>query len=288
MRGPAAPFAARLADAVARVGAPLCIGLDPVVDDLPSPLSRDPAGARELCLRVIEATHPYAAAYKPNSGFFEALGPAGAAVLAEVVAAARAHAPVILDGKRGDIGHTSSAYATAAYQQLGADACTVSPYLGQDAVAPFLAVPGRLAFLLCRTSNPGAADLQDLVVRAPGEAGARGEPLYLRVARLAVEWDRTGPGGTTGLVAAATWPAELASVRRAAPGLPILVPGVGAQAGDLEAASRAAAGADGSAPFLVAVSRGVTGASRGPDFAAAAGLAARGWCDRLRLATAGG
>ncbi len=276
----AAPFADRLAEAVGRAGAPVCVGLDPTLDDLPAPLSRDAAGVREFCLQVMAATGPAAAAYKLNQAFFEALGPPGAAVLAEVIAEASQRALVILDGKRGDIGHTASAYARAAYDVLGARACTVNPYLGHDAVAPFLAVPGRLGFLLCRTSNPGAADLQDLAV------GPKAEPLYLHVARLAADWDRAGPGGTTGLVAGATWPEELARVRRVAPRLPILVPGVGAQGGELEPAARAAGGPDGTAPHLISVSRGIAGASRGADFAKAAGLAAHALRDRLRSQTA--
>ncbi len=277
----AASFADRLRAVADRVGSPLCVGLDPVPASFPAGLSRDADGARELCLRVIAATSPYAAAYKPNSAYFEALGPAGALVLAEVVAAARVHAPVILDAKRGDVAHTAGAYAEAAFHRLGADAVTVNPYLGHDSVAPFLAVPGRLAFLLCRTSNPGARDLQDLT------AGPLGEPLYLTVARLAVAWEARGPGGTTGLVAGATGPGELARIRACAPDLPILVPGVGAQGGSLEEAARAAAGPGGSAPFLVAVSRGITVAGAGADFAEAAAAAAHALRDRLRAAHAG-
>jgi len=279
--GPAGSFADRLAAAVERTGSALCVGLDPIPTSFPSGLSRDAAGARELCLRVIAATSPYAAAYKPNSACFEALGLPGAALLLEVVAAARRHAPVILDGKRGDVGHTAQAYADAAYRVAGADACTVNPYAGHDAVAPFLDVPGRCGFVLCRTSNPSAGDLQDLAV-GPGE-----EALHLAVARMAVAWDAAGPGGTTGLVAGATWPDELERVRARAPALPILVPGVGAQGGSLEAAARAAAGPTGSAPFLVTVSRGITQASAGTDFAEAAAAAARELAARLRRVALG-
>ncbi len=248
--------------------------------ELPESLSRDAEGVRSYCLELIEATAPYAAAFKPNSAFFEALGAPGWELLAEVVGEAGRHGLVIVDAKRGDIGHTAAAYASAIFDVLGADACTVNGYLGGDATAPFLARPDRLAFVLCRTSNPGAGDLQDLRLVEGGG------PLYLHLARLARAWNDLPPTGTVGLVAGATWPGELAMIRQAVPDLPILVPGVGAQGGDLEGVVAAASGVGGDAPYLINVSRGIGQASRGADFASAGAAAAAGYLARLQLAGA--
>lgn len=268
------PFLARLAEAVGRRGGALCVGLDPVLAELPNSLTRDWQGVRAYCLQLIEATAPYAVAFKPNAAFFETLGGQGWSLLAEVVAEAARHALVVVDAKRGDIGHTAAAYASALFDFLGADACTVNGYLGGDAVAPFLARPDRMAFVLCRTSNPGAADLQDL------RLADSGDPLYLHMARLARAWNSLPPTGTVGLVVGATWPSELAAIRQETPGIPFLIPGVGAQGGDLESAWAAAGGAD--HPYLINVSRGIGLASRGPDFAAAAAAAAAAYLSRLQ------
>ncbi len=269
-------FAERLAAAVATSGAPLCVGLDPDPSQMPRHFGGGIDGIRQFCLEVIAATAPWAAAFKPNVAFYERFGADGWRALTEVISAAQEHAPVIVDAKRGDMGNTAAAYAEAMFATLGADACTANPYLGGDAVAPLLAIPGRLTFLLCRTSNPGGRDFQDLPV------GPDGEPLYLAVARRAVEWDRAGPGGTTGLVVGATRPAELRAVRGVAPNLPILIPGVGAQGGDLAAAASAAGGDDGRAPFVISISRGIASASHGRDFAEAAAEAARRYHQELR------
>lgn len=211
------PFALRLDQAIARLGSLVCVGLDPQPD-------RTPGSVVEQCVRVIDATYEAAVAFKPNSAFFEAVGVEGMRALAEVIDHVPDDRLVILDGKRGDIGHTAAAYAHAAFEVLGADALTVSPYLGGDAVAPFLANPARGAFVLCHTSNPGAKDLQELEVA--------GRPLYLLVASLAVSWNARG---NVGLVVGATFPQAVEAVRSTAPELPLLVPGVGAQGGDLAA-----------------------------------------------------
>ncbi|NNM96064.1 MAG: orotidine-5'-phosphate decarboxylase [Candidatus Dormibacteraeota bacterium] len=273
-------FLDRLQDGVVRTGGALCVGLDPVLDALPSSLTRDEQGVRSYCLQLIEATAPYAVAFKPNAAFFEVLGGHGWPLLAEVVGEASRHALVIVDAKRGDIGPTAAAYVSAMFDFLGADACTVNGYLGGDAVAPFLVRPDRMAFVLCRTSNPGARDLQDLRLTETGE------PLYLHLARMARVWNDSPPTGTVGLVVGATWPRELAAVRQQAPGLPFLIPGVGAQGGDLEAAVAAAGGAHG--PYLINVSRGIGQASLGPDFVGAAAAAAAGYLTRLQLARSTG
>jgi len=267
-----APFRERLEGVVASKGAPLCVGLDPDPSQIPASLGEGISAVRRHTLALVEATAPYAAAYKPNLAFFERLGPAGWELLIEVVETASRQALVIADAKRGDIGNTAAAYAEALYDRVGADACTVHGYLGEDSLLPFLERPDRLAFIVCRTSNPGAADFQDLPV------GEGGEPLFLRLARLARGWNTLG---TVGLVAGATWPGEIARIRSVAPELPLLLPGVGRQQGDLEQAAHAAGGDDGQGLFLVSVSRAISQASTGDDFADAAGEAARGFHTRL-------
>ncbi|HSQ35055.1 MAG TPA: orotidine-5'-phosphate decarboxylase, partial [Candidatus Binatia bacterium] len=197
----------------------LCIGLDPHLSDLATPTA---AGALTFCLGLVKKTAPYAAAFKPNAAFFEQFGASGWTVLAQVIEAVREESqrlgsliPVILDAKRGDIASTAEAYALSAFQTLGAHAITLSPYLGRDSIAPFLTAREKGVFLLCKTSNPGAADLQDLTVLGPGpDPGPVGMPLYLAVARLARSWNTAG---NVGLVVGATQPDALARVRAEAP-----------------------------------------------------------------------
>ena len=232
----------------------LCVGLDPHPADLPAPTAE---AARDFCLRLIKATAPYAAAFKPNAAFFELYGPDGWAALKDVIAAVQAESdrlgsmiPVILDAKRGDIASSSEAYAKSAFEQLGAHAITLNPYLGKDSIDPFLAYKEKGVFLLCKTSNPSAADLQDL----PVSVGARpASPLHVHIARLAQQWNT---GNNIGLVVGATQPEALRRVRAAAPDLWLLVPGVGAQGGDLESALKAGLRADGRG-MLMTVSRGI-------------------------------
>lgn len=231
----------------------LCVGLDPHPKDLPHPTA---AAARDFCLRLVEATLPYAAAYKPNAAFFEMYGPEGWAVLKEVIGTIHAsslatgsRALVILDAKRGDIASTAQAYAQSAFETLGADCITLSPYLGKDSVDPFLSDHEKGVFLLCKTSNPGASDLQDLPL---GKAGMA--TLYEYVAHLAQTWNEKN---NVGLVVGATQLESLARVREAAPDLWFLAPGVGAQGGDLEAALRAGLRRDGLG-MLIPVSRGLS------------------------------
>ena len=227
---------------------------------MPTPNGR---AALEFCLALIEATADVAAAYKPNAAFFEALGPEGIAALQDVIAAIPDDIPVILDVKRSDIASTARAYAEAAFNTLGADAVTINPYLGRDAVEPFLSDPEKGVFMLCKTSNPGAADLQDLIVT--DDRGRKTEAnsvpcppspvhLYTHVARLAQSWNAND---NLGLVVGATQPESLARVRTAAPDLWILAPGVGAQGGDLEAALQAGLRSDGLG-MLIPVSRGIS------------------------------
>jgi len=216
-----------LADAAQRNGSLLCVGLDTRLDRLP-------AGETlfDFNRRIVDATRDLVCVYKPNAAFYEAAGPEGMEDLRRTVAYVHevANVPVILDAKRGDIGSTAEAYARAAFQTWGADALTVSPYLGGDSVAPFTAHAGRGVFLLCHTSNPGATDLQTLP--------CQGRPLFEIVAEKGAAWG-------TGLVVGATYPRALARVRSLAPKAWILLPGVGAQGGDLPAALAAGLRADG-------------------------------------------
>jgi uridine monophosphate synthetase len=240
----------------------LCVGLDPHVAELPEPSAE---AARDFCLRIIKATAPYAAAFKPNAAFFEVFGAAGWNALKDVIAAVAEESrrlgsriPVILDAKRGDIASTAEAYAQSAFEHLGADAITLSPYLGRDSIDPFLAYKEKGVFLLCKTSNPRAEDLQDLLVMhepVPFKGtGSSGAPLYEYIGGLAQTWNT---GNNIGLVVGATQPEALSRVRAAAPDLWFLVPGVGAQGGDLETALRAGLRADGKG-ILVNVSRSIS------------------------------
>lgn len=267
-------FFERLEARARQVDSLLCVGLDPHPADLPGPADGDPIPRMlDFCLRMIEATQQVAAAYKPNAAFFEAYGPEGVAVLRKVIAAVPAEIPVILDAKRGDISSTALAYARAGYEALGAAAMTVSPYLGRDGVEPFIEDPAHGIFLLCKTSNPGSKDLQDLRLRF-GQGEEAAEYLYEQVALLAQSWNTRG---NVGLVVGATHPAELRRVRALAPDLWILAPGVGAQGGDLAEALQAGLRRDGLG-LLAPVSRGI---SRAADPATAA-LELRDEINRLR------
>lgn len=238
----------RLADSL------LCVGLDPHPSEFKQPSA---AAARDFCLQMIAATAGAAAAFKPNAAFFEVYGGEGFEALRQVIAAVPQGIPVILDAKRGDIASTSQAYASAAFTMLGAHAITTNPYLGGDALEPFLADARHGVFLLCKTSNPRSGDLQDL--RVFTERGW--VRVYEQVATLAQAWNRNN---NLGLVVGATYPQALAEVRVCAPDLWILAPGVGAQGGDLRAALQAGLRWDGSG-LLINVSRSLARAesSRG-------------------------
>jgi len=261
-------FRARLRQIQSEKQTAVCVGLDPDPERLPGPL-RDGRlltdAVREFCATIVEATAPYACAFKPNFAFFEALGPAGLTVLDQVTAAIPDDCLLIGDAKRGDVGHSAQFYAQSIYDHLGFDACTVSPYLGRDSITPFLDYEDRCTFVLARTSNDGAADLQDACT-------CDGTPLYRHVARRVAEWSADADG-TAGLVVGATAPDALAELRADAPSLPFLVPGVGAQGGDPAAVMDVAATDAG--PVLVNSSRSILYADEGPDYADAAAEAAR-------------
>ncbi len=225
----------------------LCVGLDPH----PADLAADTASAaRDFCLRLIAATSDLAVAFKPNAAFFEAYGADGWQALADVISAVPDGVPVILDAKRGDISSTAEAYARSAFESLKADAVTLNPYLGRDALDPFIKDPKQGGFVLCKTSNPGSGDLQDL------QWVNQGTPLtlYEQVARLAAKWNVQD---NVGIVVGATYPHALKRVRAFAPNLWILAPGVGSQGGDLKAALAAGLRPDGLG-VLVPVSRQIS------------------------------
>ncbi|MBT3338720.1 MAG: orotidine-5'-phosphate decarboxylase [Anaerolineae bacterium] len=233
----------------------LCIGLDPHLADLQHPT---PEAALDFCLGIVKETSAYAAAFKPNAAFFEYFGAEGWIALQKLIAAIKEESkklgsmiPIILDAKRGDIASTAEAYAKSAFDHLGADCITLNPYLGKDSIDPFLGYPEKGAFLLCKTSNPGAGDLQDLSVL--GATGRSPLHLYEYVAQLAQSWNT---GNNIGLVVGATQPEALAKVRAAAPDLWFLAPGVGAQGGDLATALKAGLRKDGKG-MLINVSRSV-------------------------------
>jgi len=239
-------FFTRITARAQAAGSLICVGLDPHPEFLATP---SPLAARDFCLTLIEATADLACAYKPNSAFFEVFGALGWTALKEVIAAVPDQIPVILDAKRGDIASTSRQYARAVFQTLGADAVTVSPYLGHDSIEPFLEDPARGAFLLCKTSNPDSVHIQML--------GGAEEPVYLSVARLATHWNERD---NMGLVVGATDPIAMAQVREAAPDLWILAPGVGPQGADPKAALEAGLRADGLG-VLIPVSRSLAAAA---------------------------
>ena len=259
----------RLRRRVDELGAPLCLGLDPRPDDLPDGLPRDAGGIEAFARGVLEAAAPEAAAVKINVAFFEALGSDGWGALERLRRDVPREIVCILDAKRGDIGSTAERYAEALLGRLDADAVTVSPYLGEDAIEPFLASGDRVVYVLARTSNPSAGRLQDL--------HADGAPIHVHVARwVAATWT----DGRAGLVVGATEPGELERVRAEVAGPAFLVPGVGEQGGDLGAAVATCHGTW--APGLVNVSRGISGASRDADWREAAAAAAGALRRRMR------
>jgi orotidine-5'-phosphate decarboxylase len=252
-------FYQRVANAIANHNSLLCVGLDPDIQRLPAPLRTHPDAVFQFCADIIAATHDVVAAYKPNIAFFEAMGVSGIDVLTRLMALPRTNL-WILDAKRGDIGNTAAAYASAAFDHYQSDAITVNPYLGGDSLEPFLANPDHGAFLLCRTSNLGSRDIQELIL-------ADGRPLYMAIASMAAnQWNTNR---NVGLVVGATQPAALQAVRACCPDLPFLLPGIGAQGGDL--AQALAAGLDAQrAGLLVNVSRSVLYAASDTTYASAA------------------
>ncbi len=259
-------FYAKLEAAARRNNTLLCVGLDPTPEACPfrfpagvngppdQPPDRTDRTCQELLawnLSVIEATTDLVCCYKPNIAFYEALGQPGMTLLRATIAAVPADIPVLLDAKRGDMGSTAAAYARACFEDLRVDAVTLSPYLGEDSIAPFAKYEDKGLFVLCHTSNPSAVTFQELTARDSKRPDSD-IPLFLRVANEAVTWSPS-----VGLVVGATYPEALAEVRAVAPDAWLLAPGIGAQGGDLEAALKAGLRADGLG-VLVAATRSVT------------------------------
>jgi orotidine-5'-phosphate decarboxylase len=261
-------FFAKLREAIQRNESFLCVGLDPDPSRLPE---GDVAAFNRA---IVEATADLVCVYKPNLAFYEALGPRGMEVLHQTLEAIPKNIPVIGDAKRGDIGSTAQAYARALFDIYGFDAVTVNPYLGGDALAPFLERADKGVFVLCRTSNPGGADLQDRLIGGDGD----GRPLYEVVARLAR--DKWNVHGNVGLVVGATYPEELGRIRQLCPNMTFLLPGVGAQGADVAAAVRNALDEEGGG-FIITSSRQILYASSGGDYAQAARRAAQALRDEI-------
>ena len=249
----------------------LCVGLDLELERLPIANDADGVDVETAFFRfnaaIVDATADLVCAYKPNAAFYERHGAAGWNALARTIAYIHSHhpdVPVLLDAKRGDIGNTAQAYADAIFDTLGADAVTLHPYLGGDALQPFLQRSNRGSFILVHTSNPGASEFQDLTLRSPDGSE---EPLYLAVTRRVAEHWNTN--GNCGLVVGATYPEQVRAARQVAGDLPMLIPGIGAQGGDLAAVVNSGLDSQG-AGLLISASRSITYASSGADFADAA------------------
>jgi orotidine 5'-phosphate decarboxylase subfamily 2 len=244
----------------------LCIGLDPHIPDLAAPTA---ASALDFCLNLVRQTARYAAAFKPNAAFFEVFGPDGWTALKQVIEAINVESnrygsriPIILDAKRGDIASTAEAYARSAFENLGVDCITLNPYLGKDSIEPFLSYPEKGVFLLCKTSNAGSMDLQNLLVLPVGSDHPM--PMYNYVALLAQEWNTNN---NIGIVVGATHPQIMSNIRASAPDMWFLAPGIGAQGGELELALKSGLRKDGKG-MLINVSRSIARAEK-PGVAAA-------------------
>src|SRR6202521_2968633 len=267
--GPNMTFKSKLQASEDATGSLLCLGLDPEPDLLPLSIERSPAGIAQFVQTIVEAVGDSVSSYKLNLAFYERWGREASWLLDKALAALPKDRPVILDAKRGDVGSTAQAYAHAMFEAWGADAVTVHPYLGYDSVAPFLAHKDKEVFIVCRTSNPGAAEFQHL--RSDGEA------LYRHIARAGVRWDHHG---NVAFVVGATAPAELRDVRQIAGDRLLLVPGIGAQGGELTRAVTAALRPDGRGA-IIPISRGILFPSGGGAHAHAARAAAQQYRDAI-------
>ncbi|QWE16862.1 orotidine-5'-phosphate decarboxylase [Polynucleobacter sp. AP-Nino-20-G2] len=271
-------FTQQLQSAWASQGSMLCVGFDPDPKRLPLSLQGKPEGIFEFCREIADATADVVCSFKPQFAYFASQR--AESQLEKLVTYLKdryPHIPVILDSKRGDIGSTADHYALEAFERYGADAVTVNPYMGFDTIEPYLKHAGKGVIVLCRTSNPGGSDLQFLNV------SPNGEPLYLHIAKLAAEkWNRSGQ---ISLVVGATFPEEIAKVREIVGDMPLLIPGIGAQGGDIDATVKA-----GSIPnkpgtgMMINSSRAILYASSGNDFAEAARAVAIATRDALRTA----
>ncbi len=267
-------FVERLQTACAATQSLVCVGLDPDPALLPV------GDVAQFNRAIVGATAPWACAYKPNLAFYEALGMDGWRALESTIASIRELAPssvIIGDAKRGDIGPSAEAYARAMFGVWGFDAVTLNAWGGRDSVEPFLTDAERGGFIWCRGSNPGSGDLQDLTIEGQAKSGSKSLPMYRRLALESRKWNANG---NLGLVVGATAPEQLADVRSICPDMPLLIPGVGAQGGSLEASVRNGVNRAGRMAIINS-SRGIIYASPGPDFEEAAGRAAQNLWDAI-------
>ena len=270
-------FSTQLNNAWQTSGSLLCVGLDPNLAKFPSHLASAPDAILQFGCAIVKATAPYACAFKPQIAYYAALRAEDQ--LEATIRYIKQHhpqIPVILDAKRGDIGSTAEQYAREVFERYGADAVTVSPYLGHDSVTPYLEHAGKGVIILCRTSNPGGSDLQFLDVG--------GVPLYQHVARLVAE--KWNANGQCSLVVGATFPKEIAAVRSIVGDMPLLVPGIGAQGGDVQATVQAGQTAKGTG-LMINSSRAILYAGKGEDFAVHAAAAAKATRDAINQFRAG-
>jgi len=255
----------------------LCVGLDPVIEKLPEALQREADPLFTFNKAIIDATADLVCAYKPNAAFYEQAGLAGYDALQKTINYIPSHIPVILDVKRSDIGNTAKAYAKAAFEEMRADAVTVNPLLGKDSVVPFLDYTDKGVFVLGLTSNPGADDFEKLYVEARHDA-THSHPLYLTITEKVREWNIHN---NCGLVVGATQDVEMESIRQASGDMWFLVPGVGAQGGDLNAVMQSATYSTADPRVIINASRSILYASAGQDFAAKAAEQAAELRDRI-------
>jgi orotidine-5'-phosphate decarboxylase len=268
-------FSSKLAAAWASQNSALCVGLDPDIAKMPAHLCNDPLGVQKFCIDIVDATADTVCAFKPQIAYFAAIG--AEAQLQTVCDHIRLNYPnivLILDAKRGDIGDTAALYAREAFERYQADAVTVNPYLGTDSLEPFLRTPNKGTIVLCRTSNPGSGQFQSQLID--------NEPLYKHIARAAANtWQHIGD---TALVVGATYPAELAEVRAIVGDMPLLVPGIGAQGGDINAVVQHGSNSSGTG-LIINSSRAVLYASSDIGFAQAARGVALATRDAIRAAS---
>lgn len=252
----------------------LCVGLDPVMEKLPAGIPATAEGVADFCIEIVRATQDVASCFKPNLPFYLSLGEDGLRALRRVREAIPASIPMVLDCKVNDLGDTAQAWARMAFDYLEVDAVVVAPYMGEDALAPYFERDGKGVIVLVKTSNPGSGDLQDLQL-------ASGQPLYLHVAERCREWEDAYPADI-GMVVGATYPEQLAGVREMCPDQVILLPGLGAQGGDVASSVKAGMNASGGS-LLCSSSRGILYASNGTDFAEAAREQAQLLRDEINL-----
>lgn len=252
----------------------LCVGLDPVMEKLPAGIPATADGVADFCIEIVRATQDIASCFKPNLPFYLSLGEDGLRALRLVREAIPASIPMVLDCKVNDLGDTAKAWARMAFDYLEVDAVVVAPYMGEDALAPYFDRDGKGVIVLVKTSNPGSGDLQDLQL-------ASGQPLYLHVAERCREWEDAYPADI-GMVVGATYPEQLAGVREICPDQVILLPGLGAQGGDVASSVKAGMNASGGS-LLCSSSRGILYASNGTDFAEAAREQAQLLRDEINL-----